>query len=173
MLRPLQLPESLGLPSDTQVFLSEMPGRRQESIKDMARIDATGIGHVLCLLSQSEVGTSQYFDLIADGYLEAEFHHCPLNSACRAEQQPELTEALGPLIENLRNGESLLIHCQYGEVRTGCAAAALLILLGLGFEEALAAVRAAGSDPEAFEEAPLLRAFARRNATITRPALSG
>jgi hypothetical protein len=35
----------------------------------------------------------------------------------------------------------------------------MLILLGLGFEEALAAVRAAGSDPESVGKAPLLRAF--------------
>jgi hypothetical protein len=136
-----------------------MPGRQRGLVNDLAEIDAAGIGHVLCLLSQGEISTSLYFDLIEGGYLKAEFHHCPLSSACRAEQKPELTKALGPLIENLRNGESLLIHCQYGEVRTGCAATALLILLGLGFEEALAAVRAAGSDPEASEEAALLRAF--------------
>lgn len=160
MIRPIHLPESLGLPSESRVFLSEMPGRQRGFVNDLAEINAAGIGHVLCLLSQGEIGTSLYFDLIADGYLKAEFHHSPLSSAFRAEQKPELTEALGPLIENLRNGESLLIHCQYGEVRTGCAAAALLILLGLGFEEALAAVRAAGSDPEAFQKAPLLRAFA-------------
>jgi hypothetical protein len=159
MLRPLQLPEHLGLPSESRVFLSEMPGRRQGFIKDMANIDAAGIDHVLCLLSRAEIDSSLYFDLIARGYLKAKFHHCPLNSACRAEQKPALTEALGPLIENLRKGESLLIHCQYGEARTGCTAAVLLILLGLEFDEALAAVRAAGSDPEASEEAPLLRAF--------------
>ena len=70
-----------------------------------------------------------------------------------------MTFALVPLIENLRNGESLMIHCQYGEVRTGCAAAALLILLGMKFDKALAAVRDAGSDPDCIDEAPLLRAF--------------
>ena len=159
MLRPLQLPASLGLPSESRVFLSEMPGRRDSLINAMRGIDATGVDHVLCLLGHGEVSTSDYFDLIARGYLKAKFHHCPLSSACPADKKPALTAALLPLIENLRNGESLMIHCQFGEARTGCAAVALLILLGLEFDAALAAVRAAGSDPEAIGEAPLLRAF--------------
>ena len=159
MLRPLELPASLGLPSESRVFLSEMPGRRKGLINDMRGIDAAGIDHVLCLLTHGEVSTSHYFDLVAQGYIKATFHHCPLSSACPADKKPALTAALLPLIENLQNGASLMIHCQYGEVRTGCAATALLILLGLGFEEALAVVRAAGSDPESVGEAPLLRAF--------------
>jgi len=159
MLRTLELPASLGLPSEARVFLSEMPGRRDSLINAMRGIDAAGIDHVLCLLAHGEVSTSDYFDLVAQGYLKATFHHCPLSSACPADQKAALIAALVPLIENLQNGASLMIHCQYGEVRTGCAATALLILLGLGFEEALAVVRAAGSDPESVGEAPLLRAF--------------
>ena len=159
MLRPLPIPTSLGLPIQSRVFLSEMPGRRQEITKDMDAIHTEGIDHVLCLLSHGEVSSREYFELINRGYLKANFHHCPLNSACPADQKPDLTAALEPLIENLRNGESVMIHCQFGEVRTGCAAAALLILLGLDFDEALSAVRCAGSDPECVDEAPLLRAY--------------
>ncbi len=87
-------------------------GDNEAFVNDLAEINAAGIGNVLCLLSQGEIGSPLYFDLIEGGYLKAKFHHCPLSSACRAEQKSALTEALEPLIENLRNGESLLIHCQ-------------------------------------------------------------
>lgn len=133
--------------------------RQRGFVNDLAEINAAGLEHVLCLLSLSEISTSFYFDLVEGGNFKATFHHCPLISSCPADQKAALTAALVPMIENLQNGASLMIHCQYGEVRTGCAAAALLILLGLEFDDALAAVRAAGSDPESVGEAPLLRAF--------------
>jgi hypothetical protein len=159
MLRPLPLPTRLNLPSESRVFLSEMPGRQRRTIEDLANINATGIDHVLCLTSAGDPSSYEYLDLIKQGYLKAKFHHCPLSSLSQIGSKPALADALGILIEHLRDGESVLIHCQYGQVRTGCAAAALLILLGQEFEDALATVRAAGSDPEFDDEAPLLRAF--------------
>jgi hypothetical protein len=159
MLRPLHLPTSLNLPGKSRVFLSEMPGRQRRTVDDLADVDATGIDHVLCLTGLGDSSSYEYLELIKQGYLKAKFHHCPLSSLSAVRSKPVLADALGILIEHLRDGESVLIHCQYGEVRTGCAAAALLILLGLEFEDALATVRAAGSDPEFDDEAPLLRAF--------------
>ena len=52
------------------------------------------------------------------------------------------------LAERLRDGESLLLHCAWGIGRTGTVAACLLKALGLDTESALAAVRAAGSNPQ-------------------------
>jgi hypothetical protein len=95
------------------VFLGEMPMRQRGFVNDLAEINAAGLEHVLCLLSLSEISTSFYFDLVEGGYLKAEFHHCPLSSSCPADQKAALTAALMPLIENLRNGESLMIHCHY------------------------------------------------------------
>jgi protein-tyrosine phosphatase len=57
----------------------------------------------------------------------------------------------------LQSGESVLIHCELGQVRTGCAATLLLTLFGVDLDEALATVRMAGSDPEVFDPAPMLR----------------
>jgi protein-tyrosine phosphatase len=57
----------------------------------------------------------------------------------------------------LHNGESVLIHCEMGQVRTGCAATLLLTLFGVDLDEALATVRMAGSDPEVFDPVQMLR----------------
>jgi protein-tyrosine phosphatase len=97
---------------------------------------------------------------VAEGLLVAEHHRLPLRASCLANDKLRLEESLKLMVAALKSGESVLIHCEAGQVRTGCAAGALLMMLGLSLEDALAEVRAAGSDPEPFSPSDLLRAFA-------------
>jgi protein-tyrosine phosphatase len=61
--------------------------------------------------------------------------------------------------DDLRAGESVLLHCAAGIGRTGTAAACVLKSLGLTRDEALERVRAAGSDPQSAAQSGLIDAF--------------
>ena len=158
LLRQLSLPRHPDLPDGAKVFLREKPGRTGDIQGELAEIDGQGVAHVLCLLTENELNTSSlYRDALKGGHLSAKFHHCPLNASCRIEDKSRLINHLRDMAAALQRGESVLIHCELGQVRTGCAAALLLTLFGVDLDEALATVRMAGSDPEVFDPVPMLR----------------
>ena len=158
LLRQLSLPRHPDLPDGVKVYLREKPGRTGDIKGELAEIDGQGVAHVLCLLTKNELSTSSsYRDALKGGRLAAKFHHCPLHASCGIEDKPRLINHLRDMAAALQRGESVLIHCELGQVRTGCAAALLLTLFGLDLDEALATVRMAGSDPEVFDPAPMLR----------------
>jgi protein tyrosine/serine phosphatase len=116
------------------------------------------VAHVLCLLTENELNTAHsYRHALKNGHLSAQLHHCPLDTSCRIEDKPRLMNHLRDMAAALHNGESVLIHCEMGQVRTGCAATLLLTLFGVDLDEALATVRMAGSDPEVFDPVQMLR----------------
>jgi hypothetical protein len=157
LLRQLSLPRHADLPGGAKVFLREKPGRTGDIQGELAEIDGQGVAHVLCLLTENELNTSSsYRDALKGGHLSAKFHHCPLQTSCSIEDKPRLIGHLRDIAAALHSGESVLIHCESGQVRTGCAAALLLTLFGVGLDKALATVRTAGSDPEAFDPVPML-----------------
>ena len=157
LLRQLSLPKHPDLPGGAKVFLREKPGRTGDIQGELAEIDGQGVAHVLCLLTENELNTSSsYRDALQSGQLSAKFHHCPLHTSCRIEDKPRLMGHLHELATALQKGESVLIHCELGQVRTGCAAALLLTFFGVDLNEALATVKMAGSDPEAFDPVPML-----------------
>ena len=158
LLRQLSLPRHHDLPGGAKVFLRENPGRTGDIQGELAEIDGQGVAHVLCLLTKNELSTSiPYRDALNNGRLAAKFNHCPLNASCGIEDKPRLMNHLRYMAAALQRGESVLIHCELGQVRTGCAAALLLTLFGVDLDEALATVRMAGSDPEVFDPVPMLR----------------
>jgi hypothetical protein len=160
IFRRLPVPDGAGLPGSAQVFLSERPGGRGAIADQFAKIKTIGISKVWCLLTDSEWElAASYREAVAEGLLVAEHHRLPLRASCLANDKLRLEESLKLMVAALKSGESVLIHCEAGQVRTGCAAGALLMMLGLGLEDALAEVRAAGSDPEPFSPSDLLRAF--------------
>jgi ADP-ribosyl-[dinitrogen reductase] hydrolase len=69
---------------------------------------------------------------------------------------------LDGLVERLRDGEHLLIHCAAGMGRAGTIAACLLVRMGMDVESGLALVRASrpGAGPEAGSQLDLVRAIA-------------
>jgi protein-tyrosine phosphatase len=68
------------------------------------------------------------------------------------------------VVDHLRSGERVLIHCRGGKGRSGTIAACVLLALGTGHAEALQAVAAArtGAGPEVRSQRRLVAAFAAR-----------
>lgn len=158
ILRPLDLPPASGLPDGARVFLSSRPGGRWPFDQVHDEIREAGVADVLCLLSDREWELAgDYRRSVLDGTFCARHHRLPLRTSFGLSDAAPLAAALAPLLAALRQGGRVLIHCEAGWLRTGSAATTLLVLLGLGIDEALAAARRAGSDPEAEEPNPALR----------------
>jgi len=150
--RELKFPLLHKLHPGAKVLLSAIPGARNDLQQDLREIEAAGIAFILCLVRNSELGT--YGKTMTSRTRESlVWCHCPTPSSCGAENENTLRQALAAMIDLLRRGRTVLIHCQAGEIRTGCAAACLLVLLGASPKEAAGAVQSAGSHP--FEDGPL------------------
>lgn len=150
--RELQSRHLHALHPEAKVLLSAVPGGQNDLSSDLAAIEAAGVDLVLCLLRDGELG-SYGRTVTGAGGRKFRWQHCPLPASCGDENAEALRASLGDAILALETGQTLLIHCQLGQVRTGCAAASLLALLGASPQEAANAVEAAGSLP--FSDGPL------------------
>ena len=157
-LRELNSPRIQNLHPRAKVLLSAIPGAGEPLAEDLRAIENAGVDRVLCLVRGGELG--QYGKAVAGGdRSNFRWDHCPTPANCDAAYAPALRESLSNAISTLKEGRTLLIHCQYGQVRTGCAAASLLVLLGANRQEATVAVEAAGSFPFREGALPLFEAL--------------
>jgi len=150
--RELKSPHITKLHPDARVLLSGIPGSRNDLRADLREIEEAGVGFILCLAREGELG--DYGRIMGSlPYDTFRWYHCPTPPSCGAEAEGALKLALDEVIQTLIHGGTVLIHCQAGQIRTGCAAASLLVLLGSSLEQASVAVEEAGSFP--FDDGPL------------------
>jgi protein-tyrosine phosphatase len=154
MLRKLELPP--GVPG--KVFLTAMPGMDGDFPTERDAIKAAGVDTVLCLtpLAEIEKKSSRYAEAI-------KAHQVPWGQTMLPMPDFEATDDRDAWLAHIRevghsiqNGHSVLIHCAAGIGRTGTAAVCLLMSLGQRYDEALKAVKTAGSDPEAVAQQELI-----------------
>lgn len=150
--RELTSPRIRELHPQAAVLLSEVPGSVNSVEADLSIIEHSEVRFILCLLREAELGTYGK-KLQACASDRFRWHHCPIPVSCGLETETALRAGLHALIEELKLGHKVLIHCQLGQVRTGCAAASLLVLLGADAQEAITTVESAGSF--AFDDGPL------------------
>ena len=137
-----------------------------------AALAATGAAAVVCLNQRHEL-EDRYPDYVrwleAEAPSRAHWHPVPDLGA----PAPDAADALvGELRRRLDAGDGLLVHCGAGIGRAGTVAAAVLLDLGLGLDEALALVRAHRpmAGPEAGTQRDLLAALAARGPSRGRGA---
>lgn len=156
--RELASPRISKLHPAARVLLSAIPGSQADLGADLRAIDDAGIRLVLCLVREGELGSyGKAMAARTDGTFR--WHHCPTPAACGTGTEIALRHSLAEVIVELKHGHTVLIHCQLGQVRTGCAAAALLVLLGADPKEAGIALETAGSFPFEGGPLPLFEAF--------------
>lgn len=151
MLRPVPLP-ALFVPG--KLYLSSMPGREeplQEFLRDM---EDSGIGHILCLVSDEEIAekSPDYLEAIHRGAVPARLWQHPIPDYGAPDQPHEILQALESMKQLLIGGESVVIHCAAGIGRTGMVAVALLTRLGFSQPVATRTIGQAGSTPETEEQ---------------------
>lgn len=144
--RALPLPPTLS----GRLWLQSMPGRFESfgSFLDEARL--RGLSLVVCLNPLEEVAVlaPAYHKAIAEGRLPFRWQHLPMRDFGLGADPSAFRQGIEQLGHSLKLGDQVLLHCAAGIGRTGTVAACVLKHLGLPSADALAAVRAAGSNPE-------------------------
>ena len=156
-LRPVVLPPEV---SGT-LWLSSMPGRSSPWNAFEAEARRAGLALVVCLTPRHEVAqlSPVYHAALAQGTLPFRWLSLPMPNFGLPDDPPVFRREIGRVIEALRNGDAVMLHCAAGLGRTGTAAACVLKALGVGQTEALDRVREAGSNPQNAKQSGLVDWF--------------
>jgi len=138
-----------------------MPGRREPwgAFLDEARLQQLNV--VVCLNPLEEVAelSPAYFKAIKEGRLPFRWLHVPMLNFGLASEAAAFRLGVEQLAQGLRLGDRALVHCAAGMGRTGTMAACVLKSLGCDTEEAVQAVRAAGSNPQSAVQSGWIQRF--------------
>jgi protein-tyrosine phosphatase len=156
-LRRVQLPA--GVPGS--LWLSSMPGRFASWREFEQDARDAGLQMVVCLTPPDEVQelSPQYHAAIEHGGLPCEWLNLPVPNFGVPENPQAFRLGIERVVQALRAGEPVMMHCAAGMGRTGSAAACVLKALGLPTEEALERVRASGSNPQNAEQSGFVEWF--------------
>ena len=155
--RPLPLPT----PVPGRIWLHAMPGRDEDWPIFLDWATQAALTRIVCLTPMAEVAarSPEYLDAMEQGSLPCPVEWLPMVDFGVGSDAALFAQQVRGLAERVREGESLLLHCAWGIGRTGTVAACLLKALGMGTAEALAQVRAAGSNPESAVQSGWVDAF--------------
>ncbi|MBB3292571.1 protein-tyrosine phosphatase [Mitsuaria sp. BK045] len=144
--RPLPLPDDV----PGRLWLQSMPGRREpwSAFLDEARLNRLDM--LVCLNPLEEVAelSPAYHKAVAQGRMPFRWLHVPMRDFGLAADAAAFRQGVEQIAQGLRMGDRALLHCAAGMGRTGTMAACVLKRLGMPAAEALAAVSAAGSNPQ-------------------------
>jgi protein-tyrosine phosphatase len=144
--RPLPLPDDV----PGRLWLQSMPGRREpwSAFLDEARLNRLDM--LVCLNPLEEVAelSPAYHKAVAQGRMPFRWLHVPMRDFGLAADAAAFRQGVEQVAQGLRMGDRALLHCAAGMGRTGTMAACVLKRLRMPAAEALAAVSAAGSNPQ-------------------------
>jgi protein-tyrosine phosphatase len=153
----------LPLPADVSgaLWLAAMPGRLERWETFLATARRAGLTQVVCLNPIDEVAhdAPAYHAAIVQGRLPFAWRHLPMRNYGLADDEAAWADGVRAVAADLRAGQHVLLHCAAGVGRTGTVAACVLKALGLPGVEALARVRAAGSNPESARQSGRIERF--------------
>jgi hypothetical protein len=128
-----------------------------------AALERAGAAIAVCLTERYEL-EARYPDYVAwlDGHATSKAIWYPI-ADLHAPSAGDLAELVARVRARLDAGDGVIVHCGAGIGRAGTLAAALLMSLGAGHDDALAAVRAArpGAGPQTLTQDLLLAEYAR------------
>lgn len=156
-LRRVGLPEAV----PGRLWFHSMPGRFESWAAFGAQAQRAGLQWLVCLTPMHEVSllSPAYGRAVADGTLPWRWKHLPMRDLGLASNGEAFTRGVDEIAGRLAEGASVLVHCAAGIGRTGTFGACVLKRLGLPRDEALAAVRRAGAQPESAVQGGLIDRF--------------
>ena len=154
-LRACLLPDAV----PGRLWLGPMPGRFEAWSAFRAEAARAKLGLMVCLTPRDELAqlSPAYHRALTQGDLGIRWLHAPMRNFGLPEDAAAFRRDVAQVTAPLRAGDGVLLHCAAGIGRTGSAAACVLKSLGLPVEDALARVRAAGSNPQNAEQSNLVR----------------
>ncbi|MEL7037053.1 MAG: cyclin-dependent kinase inhibitor 3 family protein [Cyanobacteria bacterium J06592_8] len=135
-----------------KIGMTMAPGKQDEEAEmvwnrdlkvDLERLrEYYGIDRLVCLLEPEELNQLGIPDLLtqAQAYGMAT-EHFPISDEGLPESMADFSALVERLVQAVKSGESLVIHCKGGRGRTGMLAAACLVKLGYSPENAIATVQ--------------------------------
>lgn len=151
------------LPSEVpgSLLLHSMPGRFEhwdDFLRDARR---ARLGAAVCLVPMDEVHavSPSYGQAVEQGSLPFRWIHLPMHNFGTASHSDIFRQGVHGVVDALRGGEHVLLHCAAGIGRTGTAAACVLKALGMEAAQALLAVHRAGSNPQSAVQSGMIDRF--------------
>lgn len=156
-LRPVALPPDV----PGRLWLAAMPGRFAPWPAFLAEAQKAQLAEVVCLTPHAEMRelSPAYHAAVAGGSVGFRWRNLPMRNFGLPEDAQAFRGEVLELAQALRRGDAVLLHCAAGMGRTGSAAACVLKALGLPAADALARVRAAGSNPQNAVQSGLVDLF--------------
>ena len=148
-----------------------MPGRFAPLEAFLEAIATADVTNVLCLVSDEEIAgkSPDYLAMIHRNEFPVQLWRFDIPDYGMPANVDDLDQMLDCLLERLRLGESLVIHCAAGHGRTGMVATLLLARMGSPLDDAIETIRLAGLAPDTMEQ----RGFLRKRVAAWSPAPSG
>jgi protein-tyrosine phosphatase len=136
--------------ADGRLLLHSMPGRYDPLADAWSEVERTRVRVIVCLAPQDEIEkkSPEYAAAIEADEVPVGLRRYPIGDFEGPGSDEGFRELAQEVAASLRAGDGVLIHCGAGIGRTGMAAIAVLMALGVPLDEAERRVRVAGSGPE-------------------------
>jgi len=154
MFRSIELPGSIR----GKIYLHSMPGYYEEYELAFSELSEKDIQTVISFTSLDEIRMKapEYARAIEGGSLPFHRISFPIRDFSVPDDRDAYLRLVKETANNIKRGESVLVHCAAGIGRTGMFAACVLLALGIKKPDALALVRSAGSEPEIAYQAEIV-----------------
>ena len=143
-----------------KLYFDAMPGRYTPLARWQAEMRENGITTMVCLTPPEEI-TRESPDYAAwrAEQNDVDVTHIPIPDygVPQGEDASRFWQTAAEVAELTESGTTVFIHCGAGHGRTGVFAVAVLMQLGLPYEDAYAQILAVGSEPERPEQREFLR----------------
>ena len=154
MFRAVTLPEELS----GELYLHSMLGRYEEFDEALEALAEFNINRVFALVADEELRSKapEYARSVAAGDFPVPRTVFPIPDFDVPTDPRAFLSLAADVVDMLRKGQCLLVHCAGGIGRSGLLAVTVLMRLGYSREEALLTVRSAQAGPETPEQEEFL-----------------
>lgn len=139
-----------------------MPGRFESLEVFLAQCRAEAVEEIVCLVSDEEIEekSPDYGSAVKESRWPLAMTRFPIPDYGIPDDISGLVACVREVVEKLRRGRKMVVHCAAGCGRTGVFAVLVLHIAGMNLAAAKGAVQTAGSKPDTHEQDALLEKIA-------------